>query len=239
MASSKLKQIIEQNDTGAGKIFDLFIQCLIVFSLVSFSVETLPNLSPAFRSTLRAIEAVSVALFTIEYLLRLLVADKKLSFVFSFYGIIDLIAILPFYITTSVDLRSIRVFRLFRLARMFKLIRYSKAIKRLGSAFRSIKEELIVFFTASCFLIYFAGVGVYYFENPAQPEHFSSVFHSLWWAVITLTTVGYGDIYPVTVGGKVFTFCILMVGLGIAAVPAGLLASALTSASKDEDKGQG
>jgi voltage-gated potassium channel len=239
MASSKLKQIIEQNDTGAGKIFDLFIQCLIVFSLVCFSVETLPNLSSAFRAALGAIEAISVAIFTIEYLLRLMVADKKLSFIFSFYGIIDILAILPFYITTSIDLRSIRVFRLFRLARMFKLIRYSKAIKRLGNAFRSIKEELIVFFTASCFLIYFAGVGVYYFENPTQPEHFSSVFHSLWWAVITLTTVGYGDIYPVTVGGKVFTFCILMVGLGIAAVPAGLLASALTSALKDEDKGQG
>ena len=153
---------------------------------------------------------------------------------------VDLLAILPFYIASGVDLRSIRVFRLFRLLRMFKLLRYSAAVTRLRAAFISIKEELVLFGVATGFLLYVTAVGIYYFENGAQLERFKSIFHSLWWAVATLTTVGYGDIYPVTAGGKVFTFFMLMIGLGVIAVPTGLIASALTqgagksSISKDE-----
>lgn len=230
MNFSTLKRIVEESDTKTGKAFDITIQALIVISLVAFSVETLPGLSEGFKSVLRLTEVVSVTIFTIEYILRLIVSDRKLGFIFSFYGLIDLFAILPFYLTTTIDLRSIRVLRLFRLIRIFKIFRYSAAMSRLGSAFLSIKEELVIFLVATVFLIYLSSVGIYYFENPAQPENFSSVFHSLWWAVATLTTVGYGDIYPVTIGGKVFTFCILMVGLGVVAVPAGLLASAMTEA---------
>lgn len=95
------------------------------------------------------------------------------------------------------------------------------------------KEELILFFITTLFIIYIAAVGIYYFENAAQPENFKSVFHSLWWAVATLTTVGYGDIYPITVGGRFFTFLILMVGLSIVSVPAGLLTSALQDIAKE------
>jgi voltage-gated potassium channel len=142
--------------------------------------------------------------------------------------------ILPFYISSGVDLRGIRVFRLFRLLRTLKLVRYSKALKRLGKAFSLVKEELVLFFITTLFMLFFSTVGIYYFENPVQPEQFKSIFHSLWWAVATLTTVGYGDIYPVTVGGKIFSFFILMVGLGIIAVPTGLLASALTKCIKGE-----
>jgi voltage-gated potassium channel len=104
---------------------------------------------------------------------------------------------------------------------------HSNAIKRFQLAFKSIKEELTLFFFSAILLLFFASVGIYYFENPVQPEVFSSVFESMWWAVATLTTVGYGDIYPITVGGKIFTFIILMVGLGIIAIPTGLIASAL------------
>ena len=100
--------------------------------------------------------------------------------------------------------------------------------------FLIIKEELFVYLLTSLFLIYVSAVGIYYFEHDAQPEHFASVFHSLWWAVITLTTVGYGDIYPITVGGKCFTFVILLIGLGIIAVPSGLVASAMNKVIKDE-----
>ena len=91
-----------------------------------------------------------------------------------------------------------------------------------------IKEELFLFLILSSFLLFLSAVGIFYFENPAQPEVFASVFHSLWWAVATLTTVGYGDIYPITVGGKIFTSIMLFIGLGIVAVPTGLIASALT-----------
>ena len=97
----------------------------------------------------------------------------------------------------------------------------------------SAKEELILFFIVTGIVIYMSAVAIYYFEHKAQPEQFSSVFHGLWWAVITLTTVGYGDVYPVTVGGRLFTFLILLIGLGIVAIPSGLLASALTRAKLD------
>ncbi len=229
-----IKRIIEENDTTAGKIFDLFIQSLIVLSLASFSIGTFPDLSGNTKRILNILEVIIVTIFTIEYLLRLIVADKKLRFVLSFYGLIDLFAILPFYVARGIDLRSLRVFRLFRLIRAFKIFRYSKAIQRFKNAFLEVKEELILFLVATGFLLFIAAVGIYYFENPAQPEQFKSIFHSLWWAVATLTTVGYGDIYPITAGGKIFTSFIVIIGLGIIAVPTGLLASALTKTIKED-----
>ena len=158
-----IKSFVEFNDNKLSRWFAFFIQALILVSLVTFSVETLPNLKPETRYLLRIIEIFCVVIFTVEYILRIYVADSKPRFIFSFFGLID-----------------------------------------------------------------FAAVGIYYFENEAQPEHFSSIFDSLWWAIITLTTVGYGDVYPITVGGKVFTFIILMIGLGIVAVPTGIISSALT-----------
>lgn len=212
----------------------MFIQLLIVVSLVTFSIETLPNLSESARWWLRAIEIVTVAIFTVEYLLRVIVADNKWKFVFSFFGIVDLLAILPFYISTGIDLRSVRVFRLLRLFRIFKLVRYSNAIQRFHRALLLAREELILYFFMTLLLLYVAAVGIYYCENDAQPDKFASVFDSLWWAVATLTTVGYGDTYPVTAGGKVFTFMVLIVGLGVIAVPAGIVSSALATAREME-----
>ncbi len=229
-----IKQIIEENDTPTGKIFDIFIQSLIILSLITFSIETLPKLGKNARQILRVIEIIIVIIFSIEYLLRLLVADKKIKVVFSFYGLIDLCAILPFYIAQGIDLRSLRVFRLFRLIRAFKILRYSKAIKRFKEAFLSVKEELILFVVAMGFLMFIASVGIYYFENAMQPDKFKSIFHCLWWSVVTLTTVGYGDVYPITVGGRIFTFFILLVGIGVIAVPTGLIASALTKTLEKE-----
>lgn len=230
------KQIIENNDTPQGRIFDLFIQFLILVSLVSFSVETLPNLSGQTIRILKYIEVFTVSIFTLEYLSRIVVADRKFKFVFSFYGIIDFLAILPFYLPTGIDLRVIRILRLLRLFRAFKLLRYSLAIKRFHRALLIAKEELVLFTIVAVMVLYFASVGIYFFENSAQPEAFSSVFQSLWWALCTLTTVGYGDVYPVTAGGKIFTFFVLMVGLGVVAVPTGLVASALSSAREYEEE---
>ena len=231
-----LGRIIEESDTTQGKIFDITIQLLILLSLITFSIETLPNLSSGLRHGLRCIEIVTVSLFTIEYLLRVIVADNKTGFIFSFFGMIDLLSILPFYVATGIDLRGVRAFRLLRLFRILKLVRYSKAIQRFHRAFLIAREEIILYFCATLLLLFFAAVGIYYFERDAQPDIFSSVFHSLWWAVATLTTVGYGDVYPVTVGGKIFTFFILLIGLGIVSVPAGLVSSALSQARKMEDE---
>jgi len=230
----QLRRVVEGRDTPAGRIFDFIVQLLILVSLVSFSIETLPNLSEQAKQKLRIIEVGTVAIFTIEYLLRLIVAKKKLRFVFSFYGLVDLIAILPFYISTGVDLRSIRVLRFLRAFRVLKFARYSRAIRLYGRAFSMIKDELLLFFTATLLLFYVSAVGIYYFEREAQPEAFASVFHGMWWAVVTLTTVGYGGVIPITVGGRIFTFVILMIGLGVVAVPTGLMASALSEARRLE-----
>ena len=173
---------------------------------------------------------MTVSIFTAEYIVRLVVADNKTQFATSFFGVIDLLAILPFFLSFGVDLRSIRAFRLLRLFRMFKLIRYSNAIQRFHRAFLIAHEELVLFLFVTIILLYLAAVGIYHFEHDAQPEIFKSVFHSLWWAVATLTTVGYGDVYPITTGGRIFTFFILLIGLGVVSVPAGLVSSALSKA---------
>jgi voltage-gated potassium channel len=119
---------------------------------------------------------------------------------------------------------------------LFKLVRYNRAIKHFARAISIAKEEILLFFFVTLILIYLSGVGIYYFENEAQPEHFSSIFDSLWWAIITLTTVGYGDVYPITIGGRVFTFFILMIGLGVVAIPTGILSSALTRSIEMKEK---
>jgi voltage-gated potassium channel len=227
-----LKRIIEKSDTKAGKIFDLTIQSLIVISLISFSIETLPGLSTESIKVLNIIEAVTVIIFTIEYLCRVIVADHKLKFIFSFYGIVDLLAILPFYFMHGIDLRSIRVVRLFRLFRIFKAFRYTQALTRLKQAVLNVKEEMILFLVVAGVLLYVSAVGIYYFENVAQPEQFKSIFHCLWWSVVTLTTIGYGDMVPITVGGKIFASIVALIGIGIIAVPTGLLASSLAQIVK-------
>lgn len=232
-AGQSLKQVVERTDTRSGRAFDILVQGLIVVSLIGFAVETLPDLPDWLPPFLAVSEAIIVVLFTAEYLLRLLVADRKLGFAFSFFGMVDLLAILPFYLATGLDLRSLRALRLIRLFRILKIARYSAALARLHRAFSVAREELVLFLSASFIILYMAAVGIYYFENAAQPEEFASVFHSMWWALATLTTVGYGDVYPITAGGRIFTGLVLLIGLGVVAVPAGILASSLSEARRE------
>ena len=230
-----LKSLVEEHDTPEGKIFDSVIQVLIIISLFTFSLETLPNLSERSQALLNLAEVIIVFLFTIEYALRVYVADRKTGYIFSFYGIVDFLAILPFYLALGVDMRTLRALRLLRLFRLFKLARYNKAIDRFVNAFTIAREEIIIFAMVTIIMLYLSATGIYYFEHEAQPELFASIFHSMWWAVVTLTTVGYGDMYPITVGGRIFTFIILIIGIGIVAIPAGLLASALNKVRRDEE----
>lgn len=228
-----IKSIIVDDSTRLGRTFDLFIQVLILLSLVSFSLETLPDLSVQMSNVLHTFEVICVIIFSIEYILRV-VFSKRCGYIFTFFGIIDIVAILPFYLSTGIDLRSVRIFRLLRIFRAFKLLKYSKSVDRMTNAFNLIKTELFIFTIATSFVLYLAAVGIYYFENPAQPEQFKSIFHSLWWAVTTLTTVGYGDMYPITTGGKVFATFIVFIGLGLVAIPSGLLATAFSNSFKKE-----
>jgi voltage-gated potassium channel len=132
--------------------------------------------------------------------------------------------------STNLDLRTLRIVRLFRLFRTFKMVRYSKALQLFHRAFDIARAELMIFFVAIGMLLYLTAAMIYFFENPVQPEKFSSMFSSLWWAVVTLTTVGCGDVYPISTGGRVFTYFLLLLGLGTIAIPSGIVASALGEA---------
>ena len=224
--------------TKLGHRIELFIQFLIISSIINFTVQTLPNINPTYQKVSNSIEVVSVFFFSLEYFLRLLSSKKPFKFIFSFFGIVDLLAILPFYLTLGADLKSLRAVRLFRLLRLLKFLRYGDTLKNLKQSFDNVKKELTLFSAATLLLIYFSSVGIYFFENEAQPDAFSSVFSAMWWSVATLTTVGYGDIYPITTGGKIFSTFIVFIGLGLVAVPTGLIASSLTQAlnKKSSDK---
>jgi voltage-gated potassium channel len=231
---ASLYTLIEDPTTSEGCAFTFAIQALIVLSLLAFSIETLPGLSSQLIGFLDAFEVMTVIVFTLEYFLRVYVSRPRIRFIFSFYGIIDLFAVLPFLLSAGLDLRSIRILRFFRLFRILKLVRYSEALNRFQHALRMAREELVLFFCMTGALLYISAVGIYYFENTVQPQVFASIFHSLWWAVTTLTTVGYGDAYPVTLGGRLFTFFVLMLGLGIIAIPTGIFAAALSQARRQE-----
>jgi len=236
MFLEKLRAIIEDTSTVKGKIFDYFIQALILLSLLAFTIETFPDNSKVTIELLNTFEFLCVIIFSIEYLLRVIVSKKPLKYIFSFYGVIDFLAIFPFYLKSIYDLRALRAFRIFRIFRALKLIRYNRALNRFNIASKIVKEELILFLILTSIFVFIASAGIYFFENEAQPENFSSVIHSGWWAIVTLTTVGYGDVYPITVGGKIFTTFIVLIGVGIVTIPAGLVASALSKAREIEAK---
>jgi voltage-gated potassium channel len=231
----KLRLLIDDNSTRQGKIFDYSIQFLIIASLIAFALETLPDNDAALVDALTSFEVFCVVIFTIEYVLRIYIAKNPWRYIFSFYGFIDLFAILPFYLTKAFDLRALRAFRIFRIFRALKLIRYNRAMQRIHIAARLVKEEIVLFLIITGIFTYLTSCGIYFFEYEAQPEVFSSIFHSLWWAIVTLTTVGYGDVYPITLGGKVFTFFVLIIGVGVVTVPAGLVSSAVSKARQIQE----
>ena len=215
------------------------VRSLIVFSIITYSIETLPDLSARVQRLLYVLEVAVVVTFTVEYALRIYVADRKLTYLLSPLGLIDLLAILPFYILLGgADSRAVRAMRLLRIARTLKLIRYNQAVDRLVRAAVIAKEEIVLFFSLTAISLYLAASGIHFFESEVQPDKFGSIFHGLWWAVVTLTTVGYGDVYPITTGGRLFTFLILMIGMGIIAVPPGIISSALSKARQEQDKAE-
>lgn len=229
---NKLKTLFD-NTKSLGKSFEVFIQFLIILSIVTFSIETLPDLPILVIKILNIIEIGCVTIFTIELIGRIIFSKKGFKYIYSFYGIIDLIAILPFYISLGLDLRSIRVLRILRLFRILKLSKFNKALDILNKSFNSIRSELSVVIMFAMVFIYLSSVGIYFFENEAQPENFKSIFHSIWWAIATLTTVGYGDVYPITIGGKIFSSIIILIGIGIVAIPTGLIASSINKNIKN------
>ena len=178
-------------------------------------------------------EAISIYIFSFEYLYRVRIAylDKRMKgvyqYVFSTFGLIDLISILPFYLNqfVKVDGRFLRILRLFRLTRIFKLGRDSNSLKLFVKALKGVSNELKFTLFLSALAILFSASAIYYLEHEAQPDKFSSITESIWWATVSLATVGYGDVYPVTAGGKIFASIISLIGIGIVAIPTGIISA--------------
>ncbi len=225
-----IRRIVWQSGTRAGRVFDTVVLSVIVGGLVVDAVATLEGLGPSANQVLVVTSTAVTTLFVTEYVLRIATAPKRWRYMTSFYGIVDLAAILPTLL--GLDLRALRAFRLFRLLRLLKITR-AKALNRFGKALWTVRDEGLIFLFTTAVVLYLAAAGIHYFEHEAQPETFGSIPESLWWAVTTLTTVGYGDAYPVTVGGRMFTTVILLVGIAIIAAPAGLVATALSRASEE------
>jgi len=213
--------------------FDAFIYFLIIANILAMVLESHSFIKDRFGQIFSFFELISILIFTVEYFYSdyMSYKEKKIkgvfSYVFSFFGIIDFISILPFYIKQFVliDGRFFRILRLFRLSRIFKLGRDSKSLKLFIKALSAVKNELKFTFFLSLLCILFSASAIYFLENEAQPEVFSSITASLWWATVSLATVGYGDVVPLTVWGKIFAGFISLVGIGVVAIPTGIISA--------------
>jgi len=224
-------------DTNLSRILTIFITVLISLNIAAVVVGTLPWVELRFGGFLKGFEVFSVVVFTVEYLLRVATctADPRyrgafigrLRFAMTGMALVDLVAILPFFLPMLVrlDLRFVRALRLFRLFRFFKMARYSESLQTLANVFRAKREELLITGFVVLILLVFSASAMFYIEHEKQPEVFSSIPAAMWWAIVTLTSVGYGDAYPVTTAGKFVAGFICVMGIGMVALPAGILAS--------------
>ncbi len=233
------------------QFFDWSIMVLIALSILSIILESFADIKEKYNSLFQIFEVITIVVFSIEFLLRIWTADllhpnakhPRLKYIFSFMAIIDLAAILPFYLPFfSADLRFLRMmrlFRLFRLLRVFKLGRYFDALQVIAKVIRSSGPQLIMSVAICFFVMLFSAIIMYTVENPIQPEQFPNVISSLWWAICTLTTVGYGDVYPITSVGRLFASIISLVGIGIIAIPTGIIAAGFNHAINGGTEGEG
>ncbi|MES2373364.1 MAG: ion transporter [Bacteroidota bacterium] len=242
----KVHLLLDPGDGGtkADKIVNSFLVGLIIVNTTAVILETVESIYNTYRSIFDWIEIFSVVIFSVEYILRVWSCTEvekyshpflgRIKYILSAGALVDLLAVMPFYVPllTSLDLRFIRVLRLFRFFRFFKLGRYLNASKIISNVFKSKKEELVLSFVITMFLIIIASTVMYYAEHDAQPDKFTSIPETMWWSVATLTTVGYGDEYPITSIGKFLTACISILGIGMFALPAGILASGFSDEVK-------
>lgn len=226
--------------TIEGNLCSGFIQFLILASAVAFVIESDREQLEVDPYAIHFIilDVAFLVLFAIEYALRVYIEPRKRDFIFSFYGMIDLLAILPSLFLVP-GFRVLRILRFLKIFRVFKVTRFILAVDRLTEALHEIQQELLALVILSLMFVYLAACGIHYFEREAQPEAFGSILDSMWWAVVTLTTIGYGDVYPTTPGGRVFTALVALVGVGLIAIPSGLLASVLTEARVERRKSEG
>ncbi|SIS59971.1 voltage-gated potassium channel [Roseivivax lentus] len=238
-ARNRLHLALRGSDPVHGRALAFALHAVILASALMLTLQSMDSLPDAAHRALHVGEYIILAIFTVEYAARLWSAPDRLRYATSFWGIIDLLAILPAILMLLPDWQSLRLLRLLRAVRLLKLLRLSHAMARIERAFAESRDELILFTFAAVIILFIAAVGIHHFEHEAQPEKFGSIPAALWWALATLTTVGYGDVYPITIGGRIFTGFILLVGLGVIAIPASVITAALLRGHRrDDDRGK-
>ena len=246
----RVYQIIEKagDKDKASAVFDCFLIILILLNVIAVICNSFDSVNSSYNNFFNIFEYISVSIFTVEYLLRVWTAPEKfpptkewplffsyLRFIFSFMGIVDLCAILPFFLPfVIIDLRVVRILRLFRLLRVLKLTRYNKSFDLIGRVFKNEKDKLFMTIFIVGVLLLLAASIMYAVENAIQPDAFPNILATLWWAVVTLTTVGYGDVYPVTVLGKLLSGVISILGIILIALPSGIISSGFIKEYENE-----
>ncbi|MEL7339562.1 MAG: ion transporter [Bacteroidota bacterium] len=236
----------DQQQNRYSRAFDQLIILLICISIAEIILESFADLRASYARIFGFTELLTSIIFSIEYVLRLWTADFKyphlpawrarLKFMFSFAGIIDLLAILPFYLPLifRFDLRVVRILRVMRLLRIFKLSRYTASLRLVGDIFREKRGEIGVTLFITFVMLLLASTLMYYLEGDVQPEAFPNIIATFWWAIATLTTVGYGDVFPVQGCGKLVSGVIALLGIGLVALPTGIISAAFVEKLEEE-----
>ena len=234
----KIHEVIFEADTKTGKLFDVLLLIVILISVISVILESVDSINKKYHEIILAFEWTITILFTIEYVLRIYSVNKPLKYIFSFMGIIDLLAIIPTYLIfvfpAAHSLSVIRSIRLIRVFRVFKLSHYLRGAHTMQIALRSSRPKIIVFLFSVLILVVVLGTLMYIIEGSYGTIGFNNIPNSIYWAVVTLTTVGYGTVTPITVFGKIVASFIMILGYGIIAVPTGIVTSEFARRKKEK-----
>lgn len=234
----RLHEIIYESNTPAGKAFDISLLILIVASISTVMLDSLPNWHQRYGNWFLQLEWIFTILFTVEYVLRLICIKQPLHYIFSFLGLIDLLSIIPGYLSIlfvgAQSLLVLRALRLIRIFRIFKLTHFVSEMQFLGAAIKGSVRKIAIFMLIVFTLVIILGSLMYLIEK--GENGFTSIPDSIYWAIVTITTVGYGDISPVTPFGKLVASVIMLLGYGIIAVPTGIVTTEMAIAARN--KGQ-
>ena len=234
----KVHEIIFEADTTNGKLFDVILLAAILLSIIGVMLESVDEIDKKYHELIMAFEWGFTILFTIEYFFRIYAVNRPLKYIFSFMGIVDLLAIIPTYlifIFPAVHWMSvIRAIRLIRIFRIFKLSRYLRGAHTMQIALRSSRPKIIVFLLSIMLFVIILGTLMYIIENSVGTNGFENIPNSIYWSIITLTTVGYGNIVPMTILGKIVASFIMILGYGIIAVPTGIVTAEFSRKKREK-----
>ena len=234
----KIHEIIFEADTLNGKLFDIILLATILLSIVGVMLESVYEIDRKYHELIIVFEWGFTILFTIEYFFRIYAVNRPFKYIFSFMGIVDLLAIIPTYLIfilpAAHSLSVIRAIRLIRIFRIFKLSRYLRGAHTMQIALRSSRPKIIVFLLSVILLVIILGTLMYVIESGARTNGFENIPNSIYWAIITLTTVGYGNIVPMTIFGKIVASFIMILGYGIIAVPTGIVTAEFSRKRKEK-----